>query len=238
MLIQINFKIQLESDALGTAAVTALNNDVATGTLATTFTEKAADQNEVVAVVSQILDTTCDSCGRVIEVVTDLEVSGATYMAIGLLQLAIVLVLVMLWVIVARETRTKTPARNAAGIRITQILPLGQLDLTPDKERTKTPEVRGNTQIFPAPSESVVETDVDRSNRTSMIGISMPIMPAHLGINTDLDATSDENLRESSSPSSVVAIPVLSGEPGTFEDNDTSSYHPLDILSAAALHCG
>ena len=86
--IQIVFTIKLEADTLVTTAVTALNNDVATGELATTFTEKAADRNEIVAVVSQILDTACGSCDGVIEIVTDINVSEATFIAIGALQLA------------------------------------------------------------------------------------------------------------------------------------------------------
>jgi hypothetical protein len=233
--IQINFKIQLESDELGTAAVTALNNDVATGELATTFTEKAADRNEIVAVVSQILDTTCDSCGGVIESVSDINVSEATYIAVGALELSIVIVLIMMWVTMAKDnaTSTKAPTENTANIRNTQILPMEQLDLensSRDKQHTETSAVhtadRSNTT-------NVVETDVLEHTSRMSTTADIPNIP-HFGIptiTTHLDATSNDG-----QPSSVVAIPILSGELGHFDE--LPAYHALDVVQAAALHCG
>ena len=107
MAIQITFKISLESNALATAAVTALGREVASGGLASAFTTTAAARNEVVLVQANILDTSCVTCGATVAVVSALDVSRSTYAMIATLQITIILVLLTLWVYGVRNMRTK-----------------------------------------------------------------------------------------------------------------------------------
>ena len=107
MAIQIVFKISLESNALGTTAVTALSREVASGGLASAFTATAAARNEVVLVQAGILDTACVTCGATVAVVSALDVSGSIYAMISTLQITIILVLLTLWVYGVRNMRTQ-----------------------------------------------------------------------------------------------------------------------------------
>ena len=184
MSIQLTFKISLETDSLGTTAVMALNNGVATGGLAESFTAKAADRNEVVVVVTDILDTGCATCGNVVEAVIDLTISQTTSLLAFVMLISIVFVLIALWVFVVRDMRhSKAPADFDANIDNTQIFPALQIEDTPL-------------------TKSENEVRVGTSTEFSMVALEIPSVPMHLA------------------------------------NDGAADHHPLDIVQAAALHCG
>ena len=78
MSIRINFVIALESESLGTSTLTSMSSAVNSGALAASFTEQAANRNEVVAVATAIVSSVCTTCGVVVALITDDKVAGTT----------------------------------------------------------------------------------------------------------------------------------------------------------------
>ena len=168
----------MESDELGAAAVTALNGDVASGGLASTFSSKAAERNEVVVVTAGIADVAV-TIADVVELEFGLDVSEMTYAMIGTIQMTMVLTLFVLWAYAARNMRTKAPEKS---------------------------------KVFPAPLETV-EAIVFQPDAT-------------------LDAQ-DRHLQAATKHKGVADSASQSASQRSFK-----GYHPLDIVQAAATHCG
>lgn len=78
MSIRINFVIALESESLGTSALTSMTSAVNSGALAASFTVQAANRNEVVSVATAIVSSVCTTCGVVVALITDDKVAGTT----------------------------------------------------------------------------------------------------------------------------------------------------------------
>ena len=78
MSIRINFVIALESESLGTSALTSMSSAVNSGALAASFTVQAANRNEVVSVATAIVSSVCTTCGVVVALITDDKVAGTT----------------------------------------------------------------------------------------------------------------------------------------------------------------
>ena len=110
--IQINFKIALESDAIGSAAVSSINTAVSSGAMSTTFSAEAANRNEVVTVSTTILETVCSACSVAIALTAEDTVAGTTIAVIASLQMVMLMALIAFWVFATRDVCRNGAARD------------------------------------------------------------------------------------------------------------------------------
>ena len=130
--IQINFKIALESDAIGSAAVSSINTAVSSGTMSATFSTEAANRNEVVTVSTTILETVCSACSVAIALTADDTVAGTTIAVIASLQMAMLMALIAFWVFATRDVCRNGAARKAGGP--TRVVPAANDNLMSPKK--------------------------------------------------------------------------------------------------------
>ena len=116
MAIQINFKIALESDTIGSAAVASIDSAVSSGAMAASFTDQAEKRDEVVTVTTAVLETTCATCGVVSALISNDKVAGTAYAVVSSLLMFISMSIFGFWVFAIRDVCKRRDTAEEANL--------------------------------------------------------------------------------------------------------------------------